>query len=156
MIISDQSKYDHYVRGEAQFTAKEKSGLNLFKSKCASCHTEPLFSNYAFINNGLDSQFTDLGRGSITLNSEDNGKFKVPSLRNVAMTYPYMHDGRFYTLEQVLDHYSSGVKQSSTLHPSLQSGIPMTDVEKEDIIAFLRTLTDYALMENPFLREPKK
>jgi cytochrome c peroxidase len=104
----------------------------------------------------LDETFTDLGRGHITLDPNDNGKFKVPSLRNVAMTYPYMHDGRFYSLEQVLDHYSSGIKQSTTLDPSLQNGIPMTVAEKEAIITFLRTLTDYKLLDNPFLREPKK
>lgn len=156
MIISDQSKYDKYVRGDVSFTSEEITGKNLFQAKCASCHTEPLFSNYAFINNGLDETFTDLGRGQITLDPADNGKFKVPSLRNVAMTYPYMHDGRFYSLEQVLDHYSNGIKNSSTLHPSLQNGIPMTEDEKKAIITFLKTLTDYELMENPFLREPKK
>jgi cytochrome c peroxidase len=100
------------------------------------------------VNNGLDSIFTDLGRGEITFNANDNGKFKVPSLRNVELTYPYMHDGRFWSLNDVLDHYDHGIKSSSTLAPSLQNGIPLTVNEKTKLIAFLKTLTDYDLLGN--------
>jgi cytochrome c peroxidase len=156
MVISDNSKYDDYKRGKVQLTAQEKNGLLLFQSKCASCHKEPLFSDYSFKNNGLDEVFTDLGRGLITQDPADNGKFKVPSLRNVALTYPYMHDGRFFTLNQVLEHYRHGIKQSSTLAPELVNGISMTDSEKEDIIQFLNTLTDYKILESKLLQEPVK
>lgn len=157
LIISDQSKYDHYLKGKASFSASEKSGLNLFREKCASCHQEPLFTDNTFRNNGIDEVFDhDPGRFLITLNENDKGKFKVPTLRNVAITYPYMHDGRFYTLNQVLDHYASGVKASATLDPHLTNGgIPMTSQEKADIISFLKTLTDYQLMQNTNLQEPK-
>ncbi|MCC6700334.1 MAG: c-type cytochrome [Fluviicola sp.] len=154
MIISDKSKYDKVKRGEATFTAQEQSGYNLFQAKCSQCHTEPLFTDYQYRNNGLDASFTDLGRGLITQNTADYGKFKVPTLRNVELTYPYMHDGRFFTLNQVLDHYATGIVQSSTIDPLIQSGIPLTNTEKQQLIAFLKTLTDYELMSNPWLMEP--
>lgn len=153
MIVSDQSKYDQVKRGEASFTATEQAGYDLFVQKCSQCHTEPLFTDYSYRNNGLDQTFTDLGRGLITGNASDNGKFKVPSLRNVELTYPYMHDGRFFTLSQVLDHYASGIQQSSTLDPMLQSGIALTNTEKQQLIAFLKTLTDYELLGNQRLME---
>jgi cytochrome c peroxidase len=155
MIISDDSKYDQVQKGTAEFTPTEQAGFLLFEQKCSACHTAPLFTNYEFKNNGLDATFTDLGRGLITQNANDNGKFKTPTLRNVELTYPYMHDGRFFTLNQVLDHYSSGIQQSSTLDPSLQSGIPLTGIEKQQLIAFLKTLTDYTLISNKWLMEPK-
>lgn len=154
MLISDDAKYDRYRRGTYTFTADEKAGYDLFKSKCASCHTEPLFTDFSYRNNGIDATFSDLGRGLITLDAADNGKFKVPSLRNVQLTYPYMHDGRFYTLAQVLDHYASGVQSSSTLDPMLTNGIPLSEPEKLQLIAFLKTLTDYTFMANPELSEP--
>ncbi len=154
MLISDDSKYDKYKKGTYKFTADENEGYTLFQSKCASCHTEPLFTDFSFRNNGLDATFTDIGRGLITQNTADNGKFKVPSLRNVQLTYPYMHDGRYFTLSQVLDHYANGVQSSSTLDPALSAGIPLTADEKLKIIAFLKTLTDYTFMANPIFSEP--
>ena len=154
MLISDDSKYDKYKKGTYTFTADENEGYTLFQSKCASCHTEPLFTDFSFRNNGLDASFTDIGRGLITQNTADNGKFKVPSLRNVQLTYPYMHDGRYFNLSQVLDHYANGVQSSSTLDPSLSAGIPLTADEKLKIIAFLKTLTDYTFMANPIFSEP--
>lgn len=153
MIISDNAKYDRMRRGEATFTATEQAGYDLFVQKCSQCHTEPLFTDHSYRNNGLDATFTDLGRALITQQASDEGTFKVPSLRNVELTYPYMHDGRFFTLNQVLDHYSAGVVQSSTLDPMLSSGIPLTGTEKQQLIAFLKTLTDYKLLENQWLRE---
>ena len=120
----------------------------LFEQKCASCHSGPLYTNHSYQNNGIDSVFSDLGRGRITLDEADNGKFKVPSLRNVELTYPYMHDGRFWTLEQVLEHYNSGIKQSATLAPELANGLPLTADEKKKIIAFLKTLTDYTIISD--------
>lgn len=154
MIISDQSKYDQVKRGEATFTTQEQSGYAIFQAKCSQCHTEPLFTDFQYRNNGLDATFTDLGRATITQNPADNGKFKVPTLRNIELSYPYMHDGRFFTLNQVLDHYNAGIEQSTTLDPLLQSGIPLTNTEKQQLIAFLKTLTDYKLMSNTWLMEP--
>lgn len=154
MIVSANSKYDKFREGKTSLSAGEQEGLALFQAKCASCHTEPLFTDFTFRNNGLDATFTDLGRGHITQNPNDNGKFKVPSLRNVELTYPYMHDGRFFTLSQVMDHYSSGIQDSPTRDASLADGIPMTASEKQKIILFLKTLTDYALMADPLLAEP--
>lgn len=154
MIVSADSKYDQFRQGKASLTADESAGLELFRARCADCHKEPLFSDFSFRNNGIDETFTDAGRALITQNEADNGKFKVPSLRNVELTYPYMHDGRFFTLAQVLDHYASGIHQSPSLDPSLQAGIPMTAVEKQQIIRFLKTLTDYTLMADPMLAEP--
>jgi cytochrome c peroxidase len=148
MIISCNSKYDKVRQGKATFSSLESTGYGVFQSKCASCHTEPLFSNYGFINNGLDSVFNDLGRAKITFDDNDKGKFKVPSLRNVTLTYPYMHDGRFWTLDQVLDHYSHGIVDSPTLDPSLINGISLTEDEKTAIKAFLATLKDNDLLGN--------
>jgi len=148
MLVSANSRYDNYVRGEnnVQFTGSEKAGLALFQQKCAACHKPDLFTDHSYRNNGLDEMPRDKGRELITSNLADRGKFKVPSLRNVERTGPYMHDGRFYTLEAVLNHYSSGVKDSPTLDPLLKQngsmGIPLTDAEKRDLIAFLKTLTD--------------
>lgn len=148
MIVSCNSKYDKMRQGKASFTEQESEGYSLFQMKCASCHTEPLFTNYGFINNGLDSVFYDLGRAKITFNDNDKGKFKVPSLRNVTLTYPYMHDGRFWTLDQVLEHYSHGIVNSPTLDPSLSNGISLTEEEKAAIKAFLGTLKDDDLLQN--------
>jgi len=147
-IVSCGSKYDKYVQGKVSFTANELEGLEIFNNKCSSCHTAPMFTNYSYQNNGLDAQFTDLGRGRITLDPQDNGKFKVPTLRNIELTYPYMHDGRFWTLRSVLDHYSDGVIQSSTISPLVSSGIQLTETEKDRLIDFLKTLTDYEMLNN--------
>lgn len=149
MIVSDDSKYDQYRQGKASLSSSELAGLDLFRMHCTDCHTEPLFTNNGFSNNGLDSEFADIGRGLITQDPSDNGKFKVPTLRNIELTYPYMHDGRFWSLEDVLNHYSEGVQQSPTLDPLLSNGIPLSAQEKANIIAFLKTLTDYTLLSDP-------
>lgn len=154
MIISDNSKYDRVKRGESTFTATEQAGYTLFQQKCSQCHTEPLFTDHSYRNNGLDATFTDEGRAHITQLPEDLGKFKVPSLRNLEFSYPYMHDGRFYTLNQVLEHYNSGVHQSATLDPLLSQGIPLTGLERQQLVAFLKTLTDYELLNNTWLATP--
>lgn len=156
MIVSNNSKYDKVKRGEAAFTSAEQQGYVLFQQKCAQCHTEPLFTDYSFRNNGLDDSFTDQGRYLITQQESDRGKFKVPSLRNVALTYPYMHDGRFYTLNEVLNQYATGVQHSATLDPLLENGIPLPGNEKTLLIAFLNTLSDYELLTNSLLSEPKQ
>ena len=153
MIVSADSKYDKWRQGKVSLSNTEKDGLDLFRQHCASCHTEPLFTDHSFRNNGLDSDFNDLGRALITLDSSDNGKFKVPSLRNVELTYPYMHDGRFWSLEEVMDHYSEGVHTSETLDPLLTNGISLNYEEKSALLAFLKTLTDYSLLNNKLLFE---
>ena len=147
-LISANSRYDKYVRNEgAQLTAQELNGLALFKSKCSSCHATDLFTDGSYRNNGITSDFRfDKGREEVTSDVTDLGKFKVPSLRNVEYTDPYMHDGRLTSLEEVLNHYSDGVKISETLDPLLlkdgRPGIALTESEKADIITFLKTLTD--------------
>lgn len=149
MMNSYNSKYDKYIRGDADLTSQESSGLNIFRAKCESCHKEPLFSDFAFRNNGLDDVFADSGRAHITNLPEDIGRFKVPSLRNVAVSRPYMHDGRFQTLSQCIDHYRFHVKSSSTLDPLLANGITLTENEKQDLLQFLNTLTDYEFINDP-------
>lgn len=147
MMVSSNSAYDKYVRNEGQIlSGTEMAGLELFNQKCSSCHSGELFTDFTYRNNGLDSEFNDTGRARITENRQDEGKFRVPSLRNVELTSPYMHDGRFKTLQAVLDHYSEHVVDSPILDPELKTstalGIPMNEDEKSKIIAFLKTLTD--------------
>ncbi len=159
MCVSSNSKYDKVMRKEGeQFTEDEEKGYQLFKQKCNSCHTEPLFTDHSFRNNGIAiGRNDDRGRFTITLDSTDAYKFKVPSLRNIEVTAPYMHDGRFYGLGQVLDHYRFGVQHTPNLDPLLDQnhthGFPMTDDEKLKIIAFLKTLTDREFLKDPLLSE---
>jgi len=160
MCISSNSKYDKVMQGVpgVQFTSEEIAGKLIFDNKCASCHSGVFFTDQTYRNNGLPiGNPDDLGRAMISLNQNDNYKFKVPSLRNIEVTRPYMHDGRFRNLKMVLDHYSSGVVDSPTLDPKLKNagklGIELTEVEKELIIAFLLTLTDEEFLRNPKLSE---
>ncbi len=158
MMISANSPYDKYIRGEGvEFSDIEVEGLTLFEEKCATCHSGDLFTDFSYRNNGLNSSFIDLGRGSITESQNDNGKFRVPSLRNAELTAPYMHNARFKTLEEVLDHYDQGMVNSPTLDPSFKNdeeviGIPLTTEEKTKIIAFIKTLTDREFISNPMFR----
>ncbi|QYJ68468.1 cytochrome-c peroxidase [Flavobacterium litorale] len=157
MMISANSRYDKYIRNETggTLTAQETQGLSLFQQKCASCHNTDIFTDNTFRNNGLppNPNLNDLGREVVTGFATDRYKFKVPSLRNVALTAPYMHDGRFGSLESVLNFYATGVSDSETLDPLLHNGdtlgIPLTQEEKEAIIAFLKTLTDEEFITNP-------
>ncbi|KAA1247282.1 cytochrome-c peroxidase [Aquimarina sp. RZ0] len=151
MMISSNSKYDKIERNEGSvFTADETAGFELFKSKCASCHSGTLFTDQSYRNNGLpvDTLYNDIGRKRVTGLASDIYKFKVPTLRNIELSFPYMHDGRLKTLKDVLDHYSDGVTDSETLDPLFRnddntiSGIPLTEEEKQYIITFLKTLTD--------------
>lgn len=159
MCISADSKYDKYVRKEGvMLTSEELAGLEVFQQKCASCHSGELFTDNSYRNNGLPvGNPEDTGRGRITLNAADNYKFRVPSLRNVEVTLPYMHDGRFYTLEKVLDFYANDVIDSPTLDPLLKQdgrlGIPLNETEKKQIIAFLRTLTDQDFLRRKEISE---
>lgn len=158
MCVSSNSKYDSVIRKEGKtFTKQEEEGYALYKQKCSSCHTEPLFTDQSFRNNGIGvGLIDDAGRYAITLDETDRYKFKVPSLRNLDYTAPYMHDGRFLTMDAVLDHYSSGVKQTQNLDMIFQNnepGIPMTADEKTKIKAFLKTLNDKVFIANKLLSE---
>lgn len=151
MLVSDRSKYDDIVleRNGASFTPAEERGAAFFNTNCSTCHAGVLFTDESYRNNGLDDDDNlDEGRSLITETEEDRGKFRVPSLRNVARTGPYMHDGRFSTLAAVLTHYRSGVRASTSLDPALTGGIPMSDGEMTDLIAFLETLTDWELISD--------
>ncbi|KAA5534904.1 cytochrome-c peroxidase [Taibaiella lutea] len=159
MCISSNSKYDSIMRNEGPaFTAAEQEGYSIYKQKCSQCHTEPLFSDNSFRNNGIGIGYNgDVGRYAVTLDEADKYKFKVPSLRNLQYTSPYMHDGRFYTLDAVLDQYVNHVTAMPTLDSLLQQnnvyGIPLTMDEKTKILAFLNTLNDKHFVTNPILAE---
>jgi cytochrome c peroxidase len=145
MMVSCNSKYDKVMRKEigAEFTQSEANGLVIFRNKCASCHKEPLFTDYTYRNNGLTPKFkTDSGRAVITKQPGDIYKFRVPSLRNLKYTWPYMHDGRFNELEQVLDHYAGEKFRSATMDPAMQMRLYLTATERKDLLAFLGTLND--------------
>lgn len=162
-LTSSNSRYDHYVRQEkgGELTGAEVRGLTVLRQKCGSCHAGELFTDESYRNNGLDRSFwADSGRAHITGRPQDVGRFKVPSLRNVALTPPYMHDGRFRTLREVLDHYASGVVESGTLDVQLRRsgsgpGIPLTEEEKADLLAFLHTLTDTEFLHDKRLAESR-
>jgi len=156
-ITSSDSKYDRYKRGEVTLTASEQNGYQLYQTNCATCHPEPMFTDYSYRNNGLpvDSILNDYGRMRVTGKSEDSLKFKVPSLRNVYLTANYMHDGRFNTLMQVLNHYSTGIQNSLTLDPLLVNKIPLSPDEKTDLYNFLKTLSDSTILHNPRFSKPQ-
>lgn len=157
-LISSNSKYDSMLLGKIQFNTQEQNGYRLFKLHCNSCHKEPLFSDFSFKNNGLslDTGLNDFGRYSISLLPNDSFKFKVPTLRNVEFSYPYMHDGRFKTLAQVMNHYNSIDLKNKKISTELQRNLNLSSNEKVDIIAFLRTLTDKKFLFNPQHAYPKK
>ncbi|MFN4233263.1 MAG: cytochrome-c peroxidase [Bacteroidia bacterium] len=171
-LISNNSKFDRVLAGEDYLDKDEFAGLILMndmtKGDCLHCHTsdaDALGTTGLFSNNGLDNikdpkMYKDKGLGGYTNNENDNGKFKIPSLRNVAVTAPYMHDGRFVTLEEVLDFYSEGVKTSVNIDSKMglahQGGVRLTKEEKKQIIAFLKTLTDSTFITNPNFGNPFK
>jgi len=154
-LVSAHSKYDSVQRGQALFTVQEQIGYRLFQAKCNSCHTEPLFTNYQFENNGLplDSTLMDYGRMSVTKQASDSLKFKVPTLRNIEFSYPYMHDGRFKRLRDVLKHYTT-IRQSGTVSNKLQP-MNFTSNEMVDLTAFLLTLTDRKFLFDTAYSYPK-
>lgn len=155
-LVSGNSKYDKVMNEEAAFTLQEQNGYTLFKQHCNSCHTEPLFSNYSFANNGLavDTTLNDYGRMNITQQKSDSLLFKIPSLRNLSYTFPYMHDGRFKKLNEVINHYTNGINQSKTLAKQLQNKITLTSNQKTDLMAFLLTLNDSSFVFNPNHKYP--
>ena len=157
-IVSANAKYDKVQRGEEQFTENEAAGYTLFQKDCGSCHKEPLFTNGGFENNGLvlDDALRDVGQMKVTGKSSDPLKFKVPTLRNVQYSAPYMHDGRFKSLSQVLNNYVMGVCHGPTLSPKLQKGIYLTAVQKNQLMAFLYTLSDKQFLSDPRYGYPAK
>lgn len=154
LLISSESKYDRVMQGKAQFEPKESLGKTLFDQHCATCHSGVLQTDFSYRNNGLNTEFSDEGRKLITNNPDDLGKFRVPSLRNVALTFPYMHDGRFTSLDDVLNHYTSGIQQSITLDPILHTPIVLDSNEREALIAFLHTLSDINFTQNQKFKNP--
>ncbi|MEQ1750414.1 MAG: MbnP family protein [Prosthecobacter sp.] len=158
-LISQDSRFDQAVRKVAELTEQEKQGLQLFVTEhdpkrglfgadCFHCHGGTLFTDHQFHDNGLTSD--ELGRMVVTGNPADRSKFKTPSLRNIAVTAPYMHDGRFATLEEVVEHYSGPIQKRDTLDPNLakhpEAGIQLSPADKQALIAFLKTLTDQAFI----------
>jgi cytochrome c peroxidase len=159
-LISGNSKFDQFLRKETTLTSEEQNGFDVFmdeaKGDCFHCHgsnNNPLWTDNKFHNNGLDATFKDLGFGNVTGDPNDNGKFKSPSIRNLAFTAPYMHDGRFTTLEEVINHYSEGLKKSATIDPLMKNidkgGVQLSTQDKADLKAFLLTLSDSIFVKDP-------
>ncbi|GAA4461582.1 cytochrome c peroxidase [Nemorincola caseinilytica] len=145
-LVSSNSKYDKVMRHEdnAAFTPQEANGYRLFRANCEACHKEPLFTTNGFANNGLpiDTGLNDMGRMGVTGRPADSLLFKIPTLRNIEFSYPYMHDGRFSKLRDVVEHYATGIEYGPTLSPELRKPIMLSPNEKVDLVAFLLTLTD--------------
>lgn len=159
-LISSNSKFDRYLLDQESLTVSELNGFNVFmdeaRGDCFHCHgsdNNPLWTDNDFHNNGLDATFSDLGLGTFTGDPNDNGKFKTPSLRNLAFTAPYMHDGRFSTIDEVINHYSEGLQNSPTVDPLMkkvdQGGVQLSAQDKADLKAFLLTLSDSSFTTNP-------
>jgi len=165
-LVSANSKFDSYMRGETQLSPSELNGYVLFTTEegadCFHCHGgfgNPLFTTFLFYNNGKDTIFDDpMDRYSITGNHMDKGAYKAPSLRNIELQGPYMHDGRFSTLEEVIDFYSEGLLQSTQvdplMHHIINGGNRLTDTEKSDLLNFIRTLRDDEFLINPKFSKP--
>ena len=164
-LISSNSRFDRYLRGELALTPEEASGINVFmdesKGDCFHCHgspASPFWTDNIFHNNGLDDTFTDFGLEEFTNDPNDRGKFKTPSLRNLAYTAPYMHDGRFNTIDEVINFYSEGLKYSATLDPLMkkvgQGGAQLSPVDKANLKAFLLSLSDDSFVNNPNFQAP--
>ncbi|ODT53485.1 MAG: cytochrome-c peroxidase [Niastella sp. SCN 39-18] len=143
-LLSANSRYDKMKRGEIQFTLAEQKGYELYKLHCSGCHTEPLFTDESFRNNGMGlNRFNDAGRMNITHKSSDSLKFKVPSLRNVQLSPPYMHDGSIGYITKVLEHYRTGIDTTSAiLDPLLKNKINLSNRQRDELLYFLFALTD--------------
>lgn len=159
-LNSYQSKYDQKLQGMATFTAAEWNGYDIFfteRGDCFHCHTGALFTDNLMHNNALDAS-PSLGHAAVSGSNGDIGKYKTPTLRNIEFTAPYMHDGRFETLEEVVDFYCDGLQYSPTVDPLMKNvstgGVNLTYQERQDLIAFLKTLSDQELLSNPELSAP--
>ena len=164
-LISANSRFDQHLLGTTTLTPQELNGFNIFmdesRGDCFHCHgnaNNPLWTDNIFHNNGLDATFTDLGLGAKTGDPADNGKFRSPSLRNLAFTAPFMHDGRFATLDEVINHYSEGLQNSSTIDPLMKAvgngGVQLSESDKSDLKAFLLSLSDPTFINNPEFQDP--
>lgn len=160
-MISASSPYDHVMQKRQRFTVEEEKGYALFQKNCASCHQGALQTDFSFRDNGLtyNPRTEDVGRMRVSLDAKDSLKFRVPSLRNVELTAPYMHDGRFRTLEAVLKHYTEDLRPNPNLDPAFKNadgsiGLRLNPDEQKAIIAFLKTLTDNDFISRPALAEP--
>jgi cytochrome c peroxidase len=166
LVPSGDSEWDRFKRGEINFSDDAQYGFELFfdgnigvkDSECGHCHNAPLFTTNEYINNGLDSfptldDYVDKGLGGVTGKYLDKGKFRTPSLRNIVFTAPFMHDGRFETLEEVIDHYNEGTHPSDNTDPLIRD-LGLNQEEKEAIIAFLHTLTDSTFITDPRYSNP--
>jgi cytochrome c peroxidase len=167
-LVSADAPFDRFLRGEYQLTASELNGYVLFTTEegadCFHCHGgggNPLFTTHLFYNNGKDSLFTDpLDRFGLTGEIADLGKYKAPTLRNISLSGPYMHDGRYATLDEVIEFYSHHVVLSETvdplMHHVLRGGVQLTPSEKADLKAFIMTLHDSSFLTNPAFGKPDK
>lgn len=156
LLVSSNSKYDKVMRGEAFFILPEQLGYDIFKKKCISCHAEPLFTDYSYRNTGLplDNVLKDLGRMKITNSEKDSLKFRVPSLRNVAVTFPYGHDGRFFSLMNVFEHYRKNMVVTAATDSLLRNKMPLSNFEIGQLTAFLYTLTDSSFLKDKRFAPP--
>lgn len=168
LISSGTTRYDQALRGEIELTEDELAGYLMFvdavpdlpDAECGHCHAEPLFTTFEFKNNGIEDidslvDFPDKGRGEVTGTRQDNGKFKIPTLFNAAISPPYMHDGRFKTLEEVMDHYNSGGHRQANTDPLIQP-LGLTEKQVQQVIAFVKTLTDTAFLADPQFQDPTR
>ena len=157
MLKSSNSKYDKVMRKEEDYNKREQRGYDIFKSNCASCHKEPLFRDDKFENNGLaiDTTLNDVGRIKITQKKEDYLRFKIPTLRNIQFTFPYMHDGRFKTLTEVVKHYNS-LGHDKNLPKELAKPMNLYDNDRVDLVLFLTTLTDTAFLYDKRFSFPRE
>lgn len=157
MLKSSNSKYDKVMRKEEDYNKREQRGYDIFKSNCASCHKEPLFRDDKFENNGLaiDTTLNDLGRIKITQKKQDYLRFKIPTLRNIQFTFPYMHDGRFKTLTEVVKHYNS-LGHDKNLPKELAKPMNLSDNDRVDLVLFLTTLTDTAFLYDKRFSFPRE
>ena len=156
MLVSADSKYDRVMRGRDSFLLPERLGYAIFRQKCSSCHREPLFTDLSYRNTGmsLDSTLNDYGRMTITGDRRDSLKFRVPSLRNVAITHPYGHDGRFFSLLNVFEHYRKNMVVSPLTDSVLAHRLPLSNFDIGQLTAFLNTLTDTAFLRDPLFAPP--
>lgn len=155
-MVSSNSKYDRVMNGTDSFSLPERLGYAIFKTKCTVCHSEPLFTDFSYRNTGmpLEPYLNDFGRMTITQLAADSLKFKVPSLRNVEVSFPYGHDGRFFSLMNVFDHYRQSMQVGPTTDPILKNKLPLSNYEIGQLRAFLHTLTDSVFISDPRFAEP--
>jgi cytochrome c peroxidase len=156
LMISAQAKYDLVMANKDTFSMTEKNGLLLFRARCATCHKEPLFTDNSYRNNGIkaDSLLNDIGRAAVSGNTAETNHFKVPGLRNVVLTYPYMHDGRYKNLKEVLDHYANSKTHDVLADTAIKRIAELSKQQKNDLITFLNTLTDQTFLHDRRFVDP--